>query len=1043
MAAGKGKLQIQNGRRSWTTTPLVPVLGVACAVAVVCSSWAISQDASEVSKSPGQRADNRTELSIAAEGVDLSANSGGEMAQEATIRDILAQLAPRSASQSLECFEVRPGFRVELVCAEPMVADPIAIDWGPDGRLWVVEMGDYPTGGQRSRLAAGRVRYLLDRDHDGTFDESRVFLDGLHYPTGVLPWRDGILVACAPDIFFARDTDGDGRADQKEVLYSGFVQENPQHQVNSLRFGLDNWVYVANGDNGGVITSRTMGQWVDIHGRDCRLRPDQGLIETATGMSQYGRCRDAWGNWFGGRNLKPIWHCVLPDHYLRRNPLFAPPDPCVDLMNPPACAPVFPISPSLPRFNELWTFNRFTSACGIEIYRDDLFGDAFSSSCFICEPTYNLVFHGNLHREGVTFSCRRPPIEQQKEFLASRDSWFRPTQVRTGPDGALWIVDMYRLVIEHPDYIPEELHEELDFRAGTGRGRIYRVVPESRPTRTTRPIDQLHANELVTILESPNGPLRDLARLSLIWRGDRAAEELLQKLAVTGRRPESRMAALATLDGLGILNSETLLVALEDLHPSVRRMALRLSEQAVTNSESLQRSVLRRIDDSDPQVRLQAAFSLGEWSDPRAGEALAEIALRNADDHFIIAAVMSSAGQHPGEILQRLVANRSPSAAQVELIANLFQLVMKSQSEDDLAFGLRYVSPHDSAEAETWQFQVMAELLNELTYRGSSWKRLHDGAGAELKSAMEHTQPLFEAARRVVTDEQQSVERRVAAVRILGRGLRQRDVMPLLLELLSPQSALELQQAAVAAMGRIAPIDLPAQLLEDWEQHGPELRRSILATLLNRPEWTLQLVEAMEQGRVLPREIGATERNSLVLHNSADVRRRVSELFRTTTEKEIPQVVQHYRDRLKPTGNLQRGKQVFTEHCSACHQIGGEGNEVGADILTLSDRSQEALLVAILDPNRSVAPRYTEYTVITVDGRVLSGIIASESGNSITLLDTQGEKHVLLRRNLDELNSTGNSLMPIGMEKLFTQPNDLNDLIAYLRSLFEEPPRSE
>ena len=407
--------------------------------------------------------------------IALAVRSGP--AQDPPFREILAKIKPKSPQESLKTLRVRDGFRVELVCAEPLVTDPIAIDWGPDGRLWVVDMGDYPEGGDGSEVASGCVRFLEDTDGDGRYDRSQVFLDGLNFPLGVMPWRKGVLITCAPEILYAEDTDGDGKADRREVLYRGFVEGNPQHRVNALRWGLDNWIYGANGDSGGTITSLKTGEEVDIHARDFRIRPETGAIQTQTGMAQFGRCRDDWGNWFGGRNLQPSWHCALEDHYLRRNPYLAPPDACIDLMDPPTCARVYPISAELPRFNELWTLNRFTAACGIEVYRDDLFGPEFAHSYFVCEPAYNLVHHSVLYPKGTTFFSRRAPQELTSEFLASSDPWFRPVQVRTGPDGALWVVDMYRLVIEHPDYIPERWHDQLDFHAGRGMGRIYRVLP--------------------------------------------------------------------------------------------------------------------------------------------------------------------------------------------------------------------------------------------------------------------------------------------------------------------------------------------------------------------------------------------------------------------------------------------------------------------------------------------------------------------------------------------------------------------------------------
>ena len=210
--------------------------------------------------------------------------------------------------------------------SEPLVQSPIAFAWGPDGKLWVVEMGDYPLGVDGKGKPGGRVKFLESTKGDGKYDKATVFLDNLPFPTGVLPWRKGVLVTCAPDVFYAEDTDGDGKADKKTVLYTGFVQGNQQHRVNTLAPGLDNWIYVANGDSGGRIKSLKTGKVINISGRDLRIRPDDGSLDAVSGGTQFGRSRDDWGNWFGGNNSNPMWHYVLADHYLRRNP-FVPPPP--------------------------------------------------------------------------------------------------------------------------------------------------------------------------------------------------------------------------------------------------------------------------------------------------------------------------------------------------------------------------------------------------------------------------------------------------------------------------------------------------------------------------------------------------------------------------------------------------------------------------------------------------------------------------------------------------------------------------------------------
>src|SRR6478736_1452496 len=307
------------------------------------------------------------------------------------------------------------------------------------------------------------------------------FLDEIPFPTGVKVWRKGILVTAAPEILYAEDTDGDDKADERKVLYRGFGEGNQQHRVNGLRWGLDNWLYIGNGDSGGVIKSLTSGlmgtrsvsegKEVNVNGRDLRIRPDTGELDATSGNTQFGRERDDWGNWFGNNNSDPLWHYTLDDYYLRRNPHLTPPPVKKQVSVTPGAAPVYPKSKTLTRFNDFSMANRFTSACSSILYRDDLLGPDYFGNSFVCEPVHNLVHREIVEPQGTTFTSHRPADEQQSEFLASEDSWFRPSMCRTGPDGALWISDMYRFVIEHPKWIPEAAQKKVQIRAGDDKGR--------------------------------------------------------------------------------------------------------------------------------------------------------------------------------------------------------------------------------------------------------------------------------------------------------------------------------------------------------------------------------------------------------------------------------------------------------------------------------------------------------------------------------------------------------------------------------------------
>ncbi|MHB8521323.1 MAG: PVC-type heme-binding CxxCH protein, partial [Limisphaerales bacterium] len=304
--------------------------------------------------------------------------------------ELLAGLQPpaKTPEASLAAIRVRPGFTVELVAQEPLVKDPIAFEWGADGKLWVVEMGDYPLGVDNKGKPGGKVLFLEDTNGDGVYDRSTVFLAGLNFPNGVMPWGKGVLVSAAPEIFYAEDTDGDGKADVKRTLFKGFREGNQQHRANGFDYGLDNWLYGANGDSGGTVLSLMTGKSVAINGRDFRLRPDDGAFESETGMTQYGRHRDDWGNWFGNDNPVWLWHFLMPERYLR-NPHLALKSTKKYLANYPDSTRVYPVSRMMQRFNDIGAAMHVTSGNSPTPYRDDLFGPDFATSVFASEPVHN------------------------------------------------------------------------------------------------------------------------------------------------------------------------------------------------------------------------------------------------------------------------------------------------------------------------------------------------------------------------------------------------------------------------------------------------------------------------------------------------------------------------------------------------------------------------------------------------------------------------------------------------------------------------------
>jgi putative membrane-bound dehydrogenase-like protein len=956
------------------------------------------------------------------------------------------QPGPMTPEQSLRSIKVRSGFTVELVAAEPLVRDPIAFAWGAGGKLWVVEMGDYPLGVDGKGKPGGKIKFLEDTKGTGKYDKATVFLDNLPFPTGVLPWGKGVLVTCAPDIFYAEDTDGDGKADKKVVLYTGFNEGNQQHRVNSLVYGLDNWIYCANGDSGGRVKSLKTGKVVNISGRDFRIKPDTGEIEPETGQTQYGRSRDDWGNWFGGNNSNPMWHYVLTDHYLRRNPYLTPPPPRVPVSVAPGAAPVYPVSRTLPRFNDPHAANRFTSACSPIVYRDDLFGPAFAGNSFVSEPVHNLVHREIMTPKGVTFTSKRAPDEQKSEFLASSDTWFRPTMIQTGPDGALWIADMYRHVIEHPQWIPKEWQAKLDLRAGHDKGRIYRVYPVGKKPRAIPRLDKMTTTELVAALNSWSGWQRDTAQRLLVARKDRAAVPLLEKYVTGGPfglRTVAILHALCTLDGLGALRAEVVECGLSDLTPGVRRHAVRLSEQLLAREPKLGQllsDVL--VHDADAQVRLQVAYTLGQWRDPRAGKALGRLALKDGHDPYMLAAVLSSVTKDNLEpMLLTVLAESKAKAPPANLLDSLLRMASAQGNQKATGSLLRAISTPKGGKFASWQFSALAGFLDTLDRDNSSLAKLAREGDADIKKQVAGLSALFDAARKTARDDKSDQAERLVRLRLLGRGLdHQQEDIKTLAGLLTPQNSEEVQGAAIAELGRLRDPQVPELLLRGWKSYGPGRRGHALDVLLARGDWTRAVLDAVQGKKVLPFEIDAARRQRLLESKDAAVRKRAATLLVGAVNPDRQKVVDSYRGALKLKGDPARGQAVFKRTCAACHKLGGVGQEVGPDLAALRDKSGEALLIAILDPNQAVEARYISYVATTKNGLTYSGLLASETGNSVTLIAADGKKHEILRSDLEDLVSTGKSTMPEGLEKDITV-NEMADLLAFVRAHTPEPKR--
>lgn len=954
----------------------------------------------------------------------------------------LPRIPPVEPAEALKTFQIQPGFRIELVAAEPLVNDPVAAAFDEDGRLYVVEMRGYS---EQPDEQLSRVRLLEDTDCDGRLDKSTVFVDRLSWPTAVVCYDGGVFVGDAPDIWYFKDTDGDGQADQRRVVFTGFGKSNVQGLLNSFSWGLDNRVHGATSSAGGQVRSadRPSDKAVNLNGRDFAFDPRSLELSATSGGAQHGMSFDAWGRKFVCSNSDHIQQVMFDDRYIARNPYFSAPGPRVSIAADGPQAEVYRISPVEP-----WRVVRtrlrvsgaapgpiegggraagyFTGATGVTIYRGDAWPATPFETAIVGDVGSNLVHRKLLQPNGLQFLARR--IDRQSEFVASRDIWFRPAQFLNAPDGTLYVLDVYREVIEHPASLPPVIKRHLDLTSGRDRGRIYRIVPEGYRQRPPPRLSQATTKELVALLAHANGWHRETAARLIAERGDRAAATPLARLAAESTSPLGRMHALYALAGLSALNEEVLIDRLHDEHPGVREHALRLAEPLI-DKPKIAAAVLSMTDDDDPRVQYQLAFTLGELRSPERCDALAKLARRDAADRWMRLAVQSSLADGADEVLRILASDGDfrETAAGVAFLESLCRQVAVADRAEPLRVVLHVLddlTDHEPSAA----LAVLRGLADGAAQRG---QKLSSVLAADPGSrANDILASLLSSARNTAGDDQAEVSRRVEAIGMLRLGSFS-DIAASVAGLLSHRQPQAVQSATMQLLAKFDDPAVAAIALDGWPHYSPPLRAAATELLFARPAWTRALLDAIDQGTVRAADIDPARFKQLVVRGDAALRPRAEKLLASLELGRRQDVVEQYRHVLALRGDAGRGKAAFKKICASCHRIGDLGHEIGPSLATVKNRGAEAILVNVLDPNREVNPQFVNYVLITDDGRTLTGMIAAETATSVTLRRAEAASDTVLRVNIDELQSTGLSLMPEGIEKELSK-QDLADLLEFL-----------
>ena len=975
---------------------------------------------------------------------------------------------PYEPVEALATLEVAEGFRVETFAAEPLIADPVDIMVDEYGRLYVVEMPGYPldTGG------TGRVMRLMDTDGDAYPDTSIVFADGFTLPTGIMRWKDGVLVTDAPDVVYLEDRDGDGKADHREVVLTGFALSNPQHNFNNPLYGVDNGIYLAN--NGPIYTTTHADRFGDFgsgvhfpdrpegpalarnaNGRNVRFRPDTGQLEELSGASQFGHAFDPWGRHFLVSNAHHHYHEVIAARYLRRNPGLPVREAVAYSSDHGNAAEVFPVTIG-PEHQLLTDRGVFTSAAGLTYYTGGAFPEPFDRVTFVTESVHNLVHADVVEDAGAAFTAKR--LYEGKEFLASTDSWFRPVNMYVGPDGALYVVDYYRKIVEHPEWMDEEAISSGQLYEGNDRGRIYRISAQGAPKADwLDAVDMagMSDGDLAGLLGHGNGWWRLHAQRLLVDRQAIGVGSVLTRMVREDEGALGRLHALWTLQGLGLLKADVLRAALSDVHPGVRAQAVRLTEilDETYGSALFENDLIAMVDDADPKVRFQLLLTLGDLSTDRAAIARDRLLERDLSDPWVQMASLTAGVTPNVETIVRAVQAFGDRVEGCSYVRRVAALTGVTGSEADIRGAIRFaLASKGNGCPEV--LEGLADGLARRTGRRSGggapgvdsegllhtfYQEIDPEIRRGLLALLRHAAPFdtepAQAVALAASGAEPTVRRTdmLALVEMGGAG----EVVPALRDLITRSSSeAKVQEAAVRVLGRVPGDDVGRFLLDAYPRLSAGARGEALNALLRSESRMHLLLDAVEREDISRLALGWNRRVRLMRDTEGAVKARARGLLRVSDASRVD-VMRTYEAALDLPGDAGRGQAVYFSACARCHGVAlsedaGPNVLFGPDLGTIRHWPSRALLEAILVPERTIADGYELWRLERRGDAPVTGVLRAETPSSVTLVTEEGREEVVLRTEIEMLRRIDASPMPVGLEEDI-DIQEMADLLAFLR----------
>lgn len=986
---------------------------------------------------------------------------------------------PSLPAKSKAQLDLHPEFEMSLVAAEPLINKPMNIDWDEKGRLWVAETPEYPDGRYANgpadlvqqwtegrlneetrryeRPAYDKISILTDSDGDGLMDRKQIFHEGLELVTSLVLHKDGVIVSQAPDVLFLRDTNGDGRADVVEKLYTGLGVQDTHAVLNNLRWGFDGWIYGTHGYSAGKVKSGDGSkEYGTIGSGVVRFKPDGSAFEqfSSKGGNTWG-LQMAWDHevfWTQPTSGDLLMHVVMSEAQVAGSK--TPGLTSFKVVS--KSIQTFPLIPyeQLP-YVQIDLVGRFTAAAGTVIYGGGAWPTRWNQAYLTTEPTINIVHHQHVRPEGVSYAASRETGRESVEFIGGKDMWFRPIEVRTGPDGAVYVVDFYNQAVIHNDTRgPKHGPKNAAVRPDRDHyyGRIWRVHhKESRKLEAAK-LEGVGGRELARALEHPNDHTRMNAVRLLVEKGLEDGGELAR--IVAGEKPaHAKVGALWALARLGRLGPSTVSQAARDGSAAVRRNALMAAAGSASGAlvrSALKSESLRLAGESDRSVALQALLALAEF-DLSAEEAVSLVRMYPgiADAH-VRAAFMRAAHRSPAAFLDAAFA--SSDAGKLGPMVNALTSTLVGAKPEEAAKLAILVSK--KGEDRNASKKTILDSLAASSSAPPAWtSELKDALRALLRSAdlqvaaaalpvavrWDEGNTLSKETRQVggklmdrLSASGASVESRVESARILLSTRKINEgILGRLGSVLSEGTG-PLQMQLIEVLGGLQDAEAGSLLVSVLPKLGGEGQAAAVSQILKRAPWSLALVQALDSGAVRYEILGPANAYRLRQHPDNQVAERAAAVIarlRGPEMKEKDALIARFVKEVEKPGNTAKGKELFNVNCGVCHQFGGGGKYVGPPLDGIGAHGPSELLVHILDPNREVDLSFTAWSIETKDGESLQGVIARENNAMIALRDASGEREVP-KTTVASRRNTGRSLMPEGFEALGEE--GLRDLLAYM-----------